>query len=156
MLYHYFGLVFGYLRRRVVLISATLGKPGAHAAVWAGCNAPMNRSWVQGGVFLEDAAALVPSVYIECKGADVPNGYSVASWPMARYGIPVHVHLSRKRGTREWRVTVVWTEGTQTYTKRSQWVEVPHPVIDAVLELMGPSKAVARIGWKKITRQVSR
>jgi hypothetical protein len=156
VIYRYFGLVFGFLRRRVVLVSAHLDVPGAHAAVWAGCNAPENKSWVQGGVFLDDARALTPSVYIEEKGPDVRNGYQLYSWPMARFGVPVHVTLTRRRRTHQWRVEVKWKEQDVpgrlvTRSKRSQWIEVRNPTIDADLELLGPSRAVARIGYRLVT-----
>jgi hypothetical protein len=151
VIYRYFGVVLGYLRRRVTLVSATLDVAGAHAAVWSGCNAPDNTSWVQGGVFLDDINAKVPSVYIEEKGPDVKNGYQIYSWPMPRYGIPVLVVLTRKRGTKQWRVTVTWDVDGTSRSKRSQWITVPHPTIDADLELLGPSQAVAKIGRQTVT-----
>jgi len=152
MLYHYFGIVFGRVKRVVALVSASLGEAGAHAAVWSGCNADGNTSWVQGGIFLDDINASVPSAYIEQKGPDVPDGYSLLSWPMSKYGIKVTVVLKRNPlHSRQWRVVITYTDEGVAHKFQSQWVKVPHPTFDADLELLGPSQAVCTINGKQVT-----
>jgi hypothetical protein len=148
----YFGLSAGHIRATVRIDSATLTE--STAVVWAGVNAPRNRTWVQGGVLL-DSETSKPAAYTEVKyydnDSDDPD-IALSIWPMHRWGESVKVTLLHAQMF--WRTKISWGDETRI----SPRVRVSSPSKIAVMELIanhnGRARVIAHIDRRQIVGHI--
>ena len=118
------------------MISATVNE--GHVAVWAGCNAADNVSWVQGGIAAFPGGGR-PVAYIERHQYGASP--AIQTWPLP-LGATVVVKLVRT-SYKHWKVVISF--GKETHEVKP--VYIPKGLtIDACLEIWGKGSAVVQIG----------